>query len=44
MLELNFISEHREKVIEGLERRCYPPETSEIIDSILKMNENLSNK
>ena len=40
MLELSFISENKDKVLEGLERRCYPPETSEIIDSILEKNEN----
>ncbi len=40
MLELSFISENKEKVLEGLERRCYPAETSEIIDSILEKNEN----
>ena len=40
MLELSFISENKEKVLEGLERRCYPPETSQIIDKILEMNEN----
>ena len=40
MLELSFIKDHKDKVLEGLERRCYPAETSEIIDSILEKNEN----
>jgi len=39
MLELSFIKENKDKVIEGLERRCYPAETTQIIDQILDLNE-----
>ena len=38
MLELSFISEHKDKVLEGLERRCYPAESSQIVDEILELN------
>ncbi len=39
MLELSFIKENKDKVLEGLERRCYPAETTQIIDQILDLNE-----
>ncbi len=39
MLELSFIQENKEKVLKGLETRCYPAETSQIIDQILELNE-----
>jgi len=38
MLELSFIQDHKDKVLEGLDRRCYPAETAGIIDNILKIN------
>jgi len=39
MLELSFISENKEKVLKGLETRCYPAESSQVIDQILDLNE-----
>jgi len=39
MLELSFIQENKEKVLEGLETRCYPAETGQIVDNILTLNE-----
>jgi len=39
MLELSFIQENKDKVLEGLERRCYPAETAEIIDKIIRLND-----
>ena len=39
MLELSFISENKKKVLEGLKVRCYPAESSQIVDQILELNE-----
>jgi len=38
MLQLSFIQDHKDKVLEGLERRCYPAETAGTIDIILQIN------
>jgi len=38
MLQLSYIQDHKDKVLEGLERRCYPAETAGIIDQILEIN------